>query len=140
MKTKIATNNPARGMLFTLFLLLASMVVAQEQRTLETVDVGTFLDIYETRTAEDRGVILDVRTPDEFSSGHIEGAENFDYYGPNFADLLDNLDKDEAYFVYCRSGSRSGSVLRMMDELGFREVYNLYGGISQNAPYLPVVR
>lgn len=74
-------------------------------------------------------VILDVRTAEEFASGHIENAINIDYYSDTFRDELDNLDKNQTYLVYCRSGRRSGSALDIMAELGFNEVYNILGGI-----------
>ena len=73
--------------------------------------------------------ILDIRTPDEFASGHIAGATNLDFYEPQFAGWLDDLDKDTPYLVYCRSGNRSASAIETMKSLGFAEVYELDGGI-----------
>ncbi|NPV63451.1 MAG: rhodanese-like domain-containing protein [Methanotrichaceae archaeon] len=73
--------------------------------------------------------ILDVRTPEEYSSGHLEGAANLDFRSPSFRDSLTNLDKKRAYLVYCRTGIRSGRALVIMADLGFSEVYNLSGGI-----------
>ncbi len=75
-------------------------------------------------------VIIDVRTPEEFADGHIENAVNIDFYAETFRDELNKLDKDKTYFIYCRSGNRSGSALDIMAELNFREVYNLSGGIT----------
>ncbi len=74
-------------------------------------------------------VVLDIRTPDEFNGGHIEGAVNLDFYESDFAQSLDALDKDLPYFVYCRSGNRSASAIDTMKDLGFSEVYELDGGI-----------
>jgi len=74
-------------------------------------------------------VILDVRTPAEFADEHIENAVNLDFYSENFRDDLNKLDKSNTYIVYCRTGSRSGKSLEIMKELGFREVYNISGGI-----------
>jgi rhodanese-related sulfurtransferase len=75
-------------------------------------------------------VTLDVRTPEEFDEVRIAGASNLDFYAADFADRLDSLDKTLPYFVYCRSGNRSGQTLDMMRDLGFEEVYNLDGGIN----------
>ena len=75
-------------------------------------------------------VIIDVRTPEEFAEGYIENAVNIDFYAETFRDELNKLDKDKTYFIYCRSGNRSGSALDIMAELNFREVYNLSGGIT----------
>ncbi|HEY82582.1 MAG TPA: rhodanese-like domain-containing protein [Dehalococcoidia bacterium] len=86
-------------------------------------------------------VILDVRTPEEYASGHIERAVNLDYYSETFKEELDKLDKDKVYLIYCRSGNRSGKALAIMEELGFREVYNMRGGmIRWEAVGMPVVK
>lgn len=74
-------------------------------------------------------VVLDIRTPEEFDSGHIAGAGNLDFYEPDFAESLDSLDKDLPYFVYCRSGNRSATAIETMKDLGFTEVYELDGGV-----------
>jgi len=76
-------------------------------------------------------VILDVRTPAEFADEHIENAINLDYYSETFRDDLDKLDKTKIYLIYCRTGSRGESSLAIMKELGFREVYNISGGITE---------
>jgi rhodanese-related sulfurtransferase len=75
--------------------------------------------------------IIDVRTAAEFTEEHIEGAINIDFRAETFSALLDILDKNKTYLIYCQAGSRSGKALNMMAELGFREVYNLAGGIDQ---------
>ena len=74
-------------------------------------------------------VILDVRTPDEFAEGHIEGATMLDFYEPSFAADLAELDPNVPYVVYCRSGNRSGQTLSLMAELGFTSVENVDGGV-----------
>lgn len=86
-------------------------------------------------------IILDVRTPEEYSEGHIEGAINIDYYADDFENKLDELDKGKTYLVYCRTGSRSASARDIMTDLGFKNIYNMTGGISdwQSAGY-PIVR
>ena len=76
-------------------------------------------------------MILDVRTPEEFSSGHLEDAVNINYYSINFQNDLAKLDKTKTYLIYCRSGSRSGRSLNLMKQLGFIRVYNVSGGILQ---------
>jgi rhodanese-related sulfurtransferase len=74
-------------------------------------------------------VILDVRTPEEFESGHIEGAVNMDYYHPGFQVELGKLDRTRKYLVYCRTGNRSDTAFGFMKEAGFKEVHPLEGGI-----------
>ncbi len=73
-------------------------------------------------------IILDVRTPEEVAEGYIKDAINIDYYSKSFRDELDQLDKNQTYLIYCRSGGRSGNAREIMAELNFREVYNILGG------------
>ena len=75
-------------------------------------------------------VILDVRTPDEFKSGHIENAVNIDYHGSTFIDEVGKLDKNKTYIMYCKSGNRAKKSYDVMKELGFENIYNI-GGVNQ---------
>ena len=78
----------------------------------------------------EESVIIDVRTDDEFSTGHIGGAVNIDFYNGNeFISEIDKLDKSKSYFIYCKSGARSGQTCELMKQKGFKKVYNLEGGI-----------
>ena len=76
-------------------------------------------------------VIIDVRTPAEFASGHLEGALNIDVQSADFDARISELDPDGAYFVYCRSGNRSGQAIDRMTGLGFGEMTD--GGSVENA-------
>ena len=75
-------------------------------------------------------VILDVRTPEEFNSGHIENAINIDYKSTNFKDEVKKLDKNKIYVVYCHSGRRAAASGDIMEQLGFKNIYNI-GGVLQ---------
>ncbi len=86
-------------------------------------------------------VILDVRTPQEFAEERIENTINLDYYTDTFEGELNKLDKNKPYVIYCRSGMRSGVTLDLMKELGFKEVYNILGGIlAWKADVLPTIK
>ena len=85
----------------------------------------------EVPTEACRLVILDVRTAQEFSLNHLEGSINLDFKSPSFSELISGLDKKKAYLVYCRTGVRSSRVVLSMSDLGFRELYNLAGGIRR---------
>ncbi|WP_375583413.1 rhodanese-like domain-containing protein [Cyclobacterium xiamenense] len=74
-------------------------------------------------------VIIDVRTAGEFHSGKLSGARNLDMMSPDFKNQLKNLPRDKAYYLYCRSGNRSGHACATMADMGFEKVYNLAGGI-----------
>lgn len=74
-------------------------------------------------------VILDVRTEEEIEEGIIPNAINLDIYkGQEFINELEKLDKSKNYYVYCRSGSRSGQACAIMNSIGFENAYNLEGG------------
>ena len=86
-------------------------------------------------------VILDLRTPKEFASGHIAGAVMLDYYSPGFQKGLRQLDRSKRYLIYCRTGNRSGRTLRLIDQMGFKSVYHLKDGIVEwNRRKLPLVK
>ena len=86
-------------------------------------------------------VIIDVRTPGEFAEEHIENATNIDFYSEAFRDMLNTLDKNKTYLIYCKVGGRSGSALDIMAELNFKKVYNILGGINQwKTEGLPTVK
>tara|TARA_B100001057_G_scaffold13798_1_gene13104 strand:- start:2539 stop:2847 length:309 start_codon:yes stop_codon:yes gene_type:complete len=75
--------------------------------------------------------IIDVRTPQEFQEIRIPDSENIDFYDPqNFIKKITLLDKEAHYFLYCKSGLRSYNSCSIMKDLGFKNVYNLIGGIS----------
>jgi rhodanese-related sulfurtransferase len=76
-------------------------------------------------------IILDVRTPEEYRDGHLDGAISLDYFGDEFLDDFDKLDKQRTYLVYCRSGRRSVRVCTLMRNAGFSSVYQLDGGLME---------
>jgi rhodanese-related sulfurtransferase len=76
-----------------------------------------------------RPMLIDVRMAEEFTLGSIPGAKNIDIMSPDFKTKISQLDKSNDYFVFCRSGNRSGQACNIMAEQGFT-VYNLKGGIS----------
>tara|TARA_B100001113_G_C21115970_1_gene625348 strand:- start:296 stop:1000 length:705 start_codon:yes stop_codon:yes gene_type:complete len=85
---------------------------------------------FETLIKNQDGIILDVRTSEEFYSGHISDATNLDYYKNDFEEKLNIMRKDIPIYVYCRSGGRSKKAAGYMKNLGFSKVYNLIGGIG----------
>ena len=76
-----------------------------------------------------KAVLLDVRTPEEYAAGHLDGADNVDYRGGDFAKQMQNWDKDKVYYLYCASGNRSGKAAELLREAGFKHIYNI-GGYS----------
>lgn len=74
------------------------------------------------------GVIIDVRTPEEFHDGHLKDADHqFDFLTDEFEKEMAHLDKNQTYYLYCRTGNRSGKAMEKMHKAGFKEVYNIGG-------------
>lgn len=73
--------------------------------------------------------LIDVRTPEEFSTGHIKSAKNINYYDPDFKKHLQALDKSDPVFIYCKSGNRSSKAAKIFEQEGFPLIYELQGGI-----------
>jgi rhodanese-related sulfurtransferase len=72
--------------------------------------------------------IIDVRTPEEYIDGHIEGALNINVQDQKFAEQISKLDKTKTVYIYCRSGSRSQMAASQMKTLGFKSIIDLKGG------------
>lgn len=101
------------------------------------VDVRTAADLL----AEGDRIVIDVRTPQEFAEGRIEGARMIDIQGASFDQEIRELDPDAAYVVYCRTANRSAGARQLMTELGFRDVVDIEGGIvAWTAEGLPLER
>ena len=109
--------------------MLGAVVLAgcsSSSASIETVSPEAAAIVIAEESSE---VILDIRTPQEFSEGIIDGAVNIDFYEPTFAAELDALDKDAHYVVYCRSGNRSGQAMSTFEDLGFTNITEIDGGI-----------
>ncbi len=76
-------------------------------------------------------ILVDVRTEDEYNSGYIESSLNIDYFSNEFSVNADKLDKTIPIILYCRSGKRSSMSANKISKLGFKEIYNLQGGILE---------
>ena len=110
------------------FLLLNNPIITGQ--VIATTPVYETLAPITFNEQSQQGTLLDIRTPQEFNSGRILGSSNIDFYSPNFEEKLDSLDKSETYYIYCRTGSRTSQTLTLMRELGFQNVYELEGGIT----------
>ena len=127
--------------LFFLILLFAGIsnnlaiaqVSDQKVSNVKPIEFSKLLDSTEKRT------LVDVRTAKEVATGKIVSSIHIDYYRSDFKEALSVLDKDIPIFVYCRSGVRSGRTANILKSLGFKEIYNLSGGIrSWKGKELPI--
>ena len=72
--------------------------------------------------------LIDVRTPSEFSGGHLDGAVNINFNDASFDTQIGQLDKSKPVFIYCQAGGRSGKAYKKMKAMGFEKVYDMEGG------------
>jgi phage shock protein E len=91
------------------------------------VDVAKAAEIL---AAEEKPTVLDVRTPEEFSEGHLEGAVNIDFTAEGFEAALAKLDPAKPYLVHCAAGGRSGRSMEVFRKLKFAKVYHLVDGYN----------
>jgi rhodanese-related sulfurtransferase len=75
-------------------------------------------------------LIIDVRTPEEFAQGHINGAQLMNIYDQDFEQKVAALPKDKPVFVYCRSSNRSMQAVPAFQKVGFKQIYELAGGMN----------
>jgi len=73
--------------------------------------------------------IIDIRTPKEYTSGHLDRSQNIDFY-QDFKYNINKLKKNKKYLIYCQTGNRTKSALKTMKELGFKSVYEMDKGIA----------
>ena len=77
---------------------------------------------------QQKSQVIDVRTPEEYALGYIDGAILIDYKASDFQASISALNRNVTYLIYCRSGNRSGKASIIMDSLGFKKIYDLKGG------------
>ena len=88
-------------------------------------------ELIKANQANDKFIIIDVRTAREYQEGHIANSINIDFYASTFKNQVQELNKENTYLIYCQSGNRSFSALDFFKELKFIIIYNLQGGLSR---------
>ena len=113
-----------------LFLVL-SLYVTQLSFAQDTTGLAIAQTDFQRKMNKKKTVVLDVRTPEEFKSGYIGNAVNYNVMDSvAFVNAISTLDKNKKYLLYCKSGRRSGKALVMMKNMGFRRVHHLKGGVT----------
>lgn len=105
-------------------LLINSFTFAQNGNGIQQADN----QLFKQKMKEKKTVVIDVRTPMEYNSGHIQGALLMDVNNGQFNNQISQLDTSKTYLVYCRSGARSMNAARKMQSKGLK-VINLQSGI-----------
>lgn len=128
---------------FQITIVFATALIAcSNQQMVQQKDVVKLnaTAFHDTLKNSPDAVLLDVRTPEEFSKGHIQQAKNMDWNSEDFKTQVAELDKSKPVLVYCLSGGRSSSAAEFLQTAGFKEVYELDGGIMKwKAAALPSV-
>ncbi len=101
----------------------------------QEISAEEFVELYPTQP----GIILDVRTQSEYEGGHLEGARKADLMNGEFTKIAqEELDPEQTYYLYCRSGNRSGSAAVFLVNNGFENVYNIGGFDALDAAGFPI--
>ena len=115
-----------RPIILLIILFVALSSYGQTAKNVKTIEPAAFAEkIAATQNAQ----ILDVRTPEEYTSGHIDNAANINWNGNDFVVKATTFDKTKPIFVYCKSGGRSKQAVVKLEELGFASIYELQGGM-----------
>ena len=113
-----------RNFVLIIFILLS----CQDNKKFELLKYSDFKKKIESSDV----ILIDVRTPMEFSQGHIQGSVNVDFKDEkDFQNYFENLDRSETIFLYCRSGNRSRKSAEKLIDLGFNKIYDLDGGFIE---------
>lgn len=113
-----------------LILFLSAIVLfigCSNAQLYQNVDSKAFSELI----AAGKGIVLDVRTPQEYSRGHIDGSTLISTNDPKFVDKVRLLQKDKPLYIYCLTGSRSRAVANYLSQNGYSKVYNLQRGIIE---------
>ena len=136
-------RQPSIWMVALLVLLLGASVcmASADHAAMQTLSPREFKALLDRYQGDPDVVLLDVRTAKEFAGGHIEGALLIDYYSSDYVKRIQALDRQKTYFIYCRSGNRSGKSLVIFERLGFRRAYHMDAGvIGWSREKYPLVR
>ena len=133
------------GYIFLLNLILIGLILpscsTQQDGTITALSAKEASTLIEKHKGDSDFIILDIRTPGEYHSGHIKDSIMIDYYSKSFGDQISRLDRSKSYLVYCRSGNRSARSMALFEKLQFKKIYHLSSGInSWFAARLPVVK
>ncbi len=117
------------GFFFAIVSFFFSACSSESKQSTNQSDGKISLNIFEQKLKEiDAPQLIDVRTPEEFSKGHLPNAKNINYNAATFEDQINQLDKNKTVFIYCQSGGRSGKAYKKMKAQGFTTVYDMKGG------------
>jgi phage shock protein E len=116
------------SMLFILGLISNFLSKASDNDTLSCYEAQAFL---KSNANNPNVIIIDVRSPEEYSQGHLVSAVNINWHGSDFEEQVMKLDKNLTYIIYCKRGGRSAAALKKMHSLGILNVKHIGGGFDE---------
>ena len=111
--------------------VLSISCTSTQKKTTELESIVELIGTNEFGQLDNSTQLIDVRTPEEYSEGYIKHAKNVNFFDENFMELMAELSKDEALYIYCKAGGRSAKAAEKLKEAGFTKVYDLDGGMAQ---------
>ena len=107
-------------------LLFPFLIISQENN--QVYEVLSY-DDFKNQISNNKVLLFDVRTMEEYNTGHLKGSVNIDFYEEElFNKFFNKVEKSKPIYIYCRSGNRSKKSSEKLQELGFVKVYDLEGG------------
>ena len=119
--------NTLNSLMIAIGLLMVGPLANGQQST-TVKEVITVTEVKDAMSESDEILLLDVRTPEEYSEGHLPKATNIDFLSDDFQQKVGDLPRDEPVYLYCRSGNRSAKAANLLQEMGFKEIYDMEGG------------
>lgn len=107
-----------------------SLLFVYSCQIFECKDINEISDIQFSEIQDTDYILVDVRTTEEYESGHIQDAVNFDFYSDSFQKEILSLDKSSSIILYCRTQNRSTKTANFLKENGYKEITIIEGGIT----------
>lgn len=114
---------------YSVFLLVFFSSAVFAQQKCDSLPKNVSADTFRVMLDRHDGILIDLRTPEEWKTGYIAGAINIDYRSADFKDKISRLDKNKTYYVYCEIGGRSAMAADYMKSSGFCTVIVLQRGL-----------
>ena len=107
-----------------------SLLLVYSCQIFESKDINVISDTQFTEIQDTDFILVDVRTTEEYESGHIQDAKHFDFYSESFQKEILSLDKSSSIILYCRTQNRSTKTANYLKENGYKEITVIAGGIT----------
>ena len=113
-----------------IYLLLFALIVISCNEPKKQSIMLVKPTVFSEKMAEQKGQVVDVRSPEEYQEGHLKDAVNMHVYDKKFEQYIETLDKEAPVYVYCKAGGRSAEAVQVMKEKGFNSIVELDGGMD----------